>query len=135
MEKRTLTKTTDGQESLLLDKSTNTVYKHRTQDTNPYYEFNALMRDNIGKEAVTRRWALPVANIPLVVYQNMLQSNPDLSNPDAKVRTAAWLKVLKTPELEQLRTVRKNLIPDHAEPDYGSIILPYKEKASGHTVS
>lgn len=99
----------DGYEATIKDAHVDTIHKVRVQNTDPYYEQNQMLRNNIGKDAVTRDWAMPIGQIPFADYQNLVKKNPELKSKDAKIRTAAWLKVLKT--YEQLRTVRKSLIP------------------------
>jgi len=126
MSKRVIANTTDGVEGIVVDG--NKVIRYRTQNTDSYYKENKFRRDNIDKSAVNRHWALPVANIPFADYQNLVKADPELKHTDAKIRTAAWLKLLKTSACEQLRTVRRNLVPDNAEPDSTSILMPYKEK-------
>ena len=113
---------TDGYQTLELDGRT--VRSTRVQNTDPYYKQNAILRNNIDKSAVNRSWALPLGNIPFADYQNLVKVNPVLRSGDAEQRTAAWLDILKSGLGDQLRTVRRNLIPDSMRPDSGSIILP-----------
>lgn len=128
MKKRIFERTTDGHEGMVIEDGK--AIRFRTQETDSYYQENQFYRNNIDKAAVTRNWALPVANIPYADYQELIKRNPELSNPDAKIRTREWLKLLRSTACEQLRTVRKNLIPEDPEPDSGSILLPYKGKDS-----
>lgn len=105
------------------------IVNYRTQNVDGIYAFNKLSRDNIDKGAVTRKgsWAMPIANIPVVEFQNLVRVNPDLQSTDAQIRTAAWLKLLRSPEGAQLRAVNRNLVPNHMRPDRGSIAAPHQE--------
>jgi hypothetical protein len=112
----------DGFEVITIDGKN---YRHsRVQNTDPYYSENAFLRNNIKKEVVNKRWALPVAQIPYADYVELVKRNPELKHTDAKIRTEAWFKFLRTSTAEQLRTVRKNLIPGSQNPDLGSTAPP-----------
>jgi hypothetical protein len=96
------------------------------QDSNRYFAENQFWRDNIDKSAVTKRWALPIGQIPYSDYQALIKANPDLASKDNEIRTKAWLTLLRSSAGEQLRTVRQRLVPDSLTPDKGSIIMPGK---------
>jgi hypothetical protein len=129
MARRILETATDGVHYVEYNGS---EFRHvRVQNTDPYYAQNQESRKVIGKAAVTRKgsWSLPIGNIPFADYQQLVKANPDLRSTDPQIATAAWLKLLRSPLGERLRTVNKNLIPDSMSPDKGSI-LPIKEQNS-----
>lgn len=102
------------------------VRSTRVQDTDPYYAQNQRLQGLIPKQAVAKRWSLPLGQIPFADYQKLVKRNPELRSKDASVKTKAWLKLLRVADSSKFRTVTKNLIPDSMTPDRGSIILPSK---------
>ena len=74
-------------------------------------ELNQKQQNNFSRFDLhgEKNWAIPLARIPYVIYQQLIAENPELSSRDNEIRTKAWMRVIK--ERQDIRTVPKNFVP------------------------